>query len=97
MSKLSSSTEYMYIPVTGPTGTDLTQFTVSAALIPESTGGEPADSDYKPATWVNGEVALLITKGEYPDGQYLSFVRVLVSPQDLRLLAGRYRIGDARV
>jgi hypothetical protein len=98
MNKLSSSSEYCYIPVTGPSGTDLTVFPVSIALRLEATGGEPATGDYVASTWVNGEAAVNLATGVYPDGQYLAFVRIQPGvPQDIRLLAGRVRIGDVRV
>lgn len=97
MLKLSTSTEYVYIPVTGPDGVNLPDLPVSVALILESAGGEPADTDYKSAIWnSSGEAVLLVSAGEYPDGQYLAFVRIVNAPEDVRLLSGRVRIGDAR-
>jgi hypothetical protein len=98
MIKLSSSTEYLYIPVTGPDGVDLHTTSASIALRLESTGGEPADGDYKAAIWnSDGEAVLLVSKGDYSDGQYLAFVRIERAPEDVRLLSGRVRIGDVRV
>lgn len=96
MYKLSTSTEYMYISVTGPAGVDLTTIPVSVALILESAGGEPGDGDYHPATWVNGQIAYLVTAGAYADGDYLAYVRLQSSPEDIRKFSGRVRIGDAR-
>jgi len=93
---LASSTEYIMIPVTGPVD-DLTLFPVSVALRLEATEGEPATGDYQSATWINGEAALLVTAGSFAPGQYLAFVRVQAAPEDVRLLSGRVRIGDARV
>lgn len=93
---LASSSEYISIPVTGPVD-DLTPYTVSVALIPEAVGGEPALGDYKSAAWVNGEAAHLITAGDYPAGEYLAFVRIQASPEDVRLFSGRVRIGDTRL
>lgn len=93
---LASSSEYISIPVTGPVA-DLTPFTVSVALIPEATGGEPVLGDYKSATWINGKAAHLITAGDYPAGEYLAFVRIQATPEDVRLYSGRVRIGDARI
>lgn len=92
---LASSTEYVSIPVTGPVA-DLTPFTVSIALIPESTGGEPAVGDYKSAAWINGAAAHLVTAGDYPAGDYMAFVRIVAPPEDVRLFSGRVRIGDVR-
>jgi hypothetical protein len=96
VNKLSSSTQYVFIPVTGPAGLDLTTTAASIALLAEATGGEPADGDYKTAIWSAGEAVLLISKGDYPDGQYLAFVRVVHAPEDVRLFSGRIRIGDVR-
>lgn len=93
---LASSTEYLSIPVTGPVD-DLTGYAVSIALIPEAAGGEPALGDYQSAAWINGEAAHLVTTGDYPAGEYLAFVRVIAAPEDVRMFAGRVRIGDTRI
>jgi hypothetical protein len=96
VNKLSTSTEYVYIPVTGPDDVDLSTTVMSIALRLEATGGEPADADYKPAIWNGTEAVMLISKGDYLDGQYLAFVRVVRAPEDVRMIGGRIRIGDAR-
>lgn len=89
-----TSTEYLMVPVTGPFD-DPTVYPVSIALVPES-GGEPATADYKTAQWMNGQAALLITAGSYPEGVYMAWVRVQAGAEDVRREAGRVRIGDAR-
>lgn len=91
---LATSTEFISIPVASPL-TNLTSYPVSIALIVPGVG-EPGNTDYKTATWINGEASMLITAGDYPAGEYLAYVRVQASPEDVRLLAGRVRIGDAR-
>lgn len=100
MYKSSTGAAYMYVPVTGPSGVDITTFPVSIALRLEGTGGEPLATDYAAATWTtNGtakEATLLLTEGLYADGEYLAWVRVQAAPEDLRLNAGRVRIGDSR-
>lgn len=96
MYKPYTGSAYMYIPVTPPDGVVVTGFNVSIALLPESAGGEPAIGDYKVASWTGNEATLLLTEGLYPIGEYLAWVRVQASPEDLRLPAGRVRIGDAR-
>jgi hypothetical protein len=96
MNILSTSTSYLYIPVTGPDGVDLTVFPVSVALRLEALGGEPATGDYVTATWSSGAAKVLITAGAQPDGEYLAYVRIVASPEDIRLLSGRVRIGDTR-
>lgn len=93
---LATSTEYLSIPVTGPVS-DLSVFTVSVALWPEAAGGEPAPADYKSAAWAGGEALHLVSAGDYPAGDYLAFIRVIAAPEDVRLFAGRVRIGDTRI
>lgn len=94
---LSSSTEKMFVPVTAPDGVDITTVGVSIALRSETVDGEPATGDYLTATWVNGEAMVLLATGAFPAGQYNVFIRLVSSPEDVRKLAGRVRIGDARV
>lgn len=97
MQILSSSTEKMFVPVTPPDGVDLTTVGVSVALRLETLDGEPATGDYLTASWVNGEAMVLVSTGEFPAGQYNVYVRLVSAPEDIRKLAGRVRIGDARV
>ena len=100
MFKSSTGAAYIFVPVKPPV--DPTGFTVSIALIPAATGGEPLVTDYKPASWSgtfaagNLEAALLLTEGLYPDGEYAVWVRIQASPEDLRIPSGRCRIGDTR-
>lgn len=91
----ATSSTYLFIPVTGPAD-DLSGFAASIALVPEPAGAEPADGDYRTATWIDGQPALLLTAGLYPPGEYMAWVRVLASPEDVRLPSGRVRIGDTR-
>jgi hypothetical protein len=96
---LASSSEFISIPVSGPTGVNLANATVSIALVSVLTGGEPATADYKSAQWLNGEAARQFTPNagtEYAPGEYTAFVRVVNAPEDVRLASGRVRIGDAR-
>jgi hypothetical protein len=53
-----TSTQYMFLPVYGPPGVDLTQYPVQVALVPED-AGEPAPSAYQPADWIQGRAGLL--------------------------------------
>lgn len=96
MYKPSTGSAYLYVPVTAPDGVDPATMTASIALIPEAAGGEPAATDYKAATWVGEEAVLLLTEGMYPDGEYAVWLRIQAAPEDLRLPAGRCRIGDTR-
>lgn len=96
MLKLSSSTEFMAVPVTGPVA-DLTGYAVSVALIPVAAGTEPLDTDYKAAAWNSaGEAMLLVHPADWVAGQYTAYVRVVAAPEDVRMRSGLVRIGDAR-
>jgi hypothetical protein len=90
---LSTSTEYLLIPLTGPVS-DLTAYPVKIALVPAG-GGEPADGDYQAAQWIGGEAAILLSG--FAPGEYMAYTRIQASPEDVRLAAGRVRIGDARM
>jgi hypothetical protein len=91
----ATSKEVISVPVTGPTGVDLTQFLVSLAVIPD-TGAEPVNGDYAAGTWINGEATLLVDATTKPAGDYVVWVRVVAAPEDVRRFSGRLRIGDAR-
>lgn len=93
---LQTSTEKIAIPVTGPVS-DLSGYAVSVALVSASAGAEPVSGDYQSAVWISGEAVMLITAGQYPPGEYMAYVRVQASPEDVRLASGRVRIGDVRV
>lgn len=90
-----TSSEYIMIPMTGPQD-DLTLFSPYAALVPED-AGEPGDGDYKAAQWMNGEIALKVNSGDYAQGQYMVWGRVVTGTEDVRRPSGRIRIGDVRV
>ena len=94
MKLMETSTQYLMVPVSGPVD-DLTTYAAYIAIVDED-AGEPADSDYRAATWINGEAALLVNAGDYPAGQYMVYVRVVAAPEDVRMASGRLRVGDAR-
>lgn len=55
--KISSlSTEYVKVPVTGPS--DVTSLTVQMAIVPD--GQDPAGGDWKTATWISTSASILI-------------------------------------
>lgn len=54
----ASSTEYLHIPVTAPTGTDLTGAPVKIAVVAHA--DDPADTEWKTAEWAAGEARLLV-------------------------------------
>jgi hypothetical protein len=96
-----TSTEFLFIPVTGPPGTDPAALAVFMALVPE--GPEPAAGDWHAAAWISpapgqpAEAALLIGPGgaAYPAGEYLAWTRLTAAPEAPVMKAGRVRIGDA--
>jgi hypothetical protein len=92
---LASSREYICVPAEGPPGVDLTQYQAGMAIVPD-TGAEPDTGDYQAATWLDGEIAFLPTPGQYPPGFYMVYVRISASPEDVRLVSGRLRVGDIR-
>jgi hypothetical protein len=93
---LATSREPIRIPVDGPSGTDLTQFSVSVAIVPD-TGAEPALADYVPATPTGCELELMSDPTMWPVGDYMAYVRLSAPPADVRLQAGRIRIGDPSI
>lgn len=92
-----TSREFMYIPIEPPaTVTDVTVFPCEAALVPDD-GSEPADGDYHPASWIAGEVALLVGPGGgtvYLPGEYMAFARITASQERPVIKSGRVRIGE---
>jgi hypothetical protein len=92
---LASSKPYIFVPLDGPKGVDLTQFSAWIAVVPD-TGAEPATGDYQAATWINGEAAILVGDGQYQPGDYMIYARLSAPPEDLRLVSGRLRVGDIR-
>jgi len=95
---LGTSREYIRIPVTGPAGTDVTALAAEIALVADP-GIEPADVDYHAATWISGEACLLIGPAapvDYPDGEYMAYVRLTAGAERPVLRAGRVRVGDDR-
>jgi hypothetical protein len=96
-----TSKQYMFIPVTGPAGVDLTTYTPQIALMPDN-GGEPGVGDWKAAAWLApqagaaAEPALLITAGLYPAGIYMAFVTLAAGTETPVIRSGRVRVGDTR-
>lgn len=96
MQKLQTASVYIKVPVTGPEGSDLTLLPASMAIIPEGLG-EPGDADYHSAEWIGGEVAYKPAAADLAAGEYNIFVRLVAGAEDVRLLSGRLRNGDARI
>lgn len=97
---LGTSREYIRIPVTAPAGVDPTLLAAEIALVADP-GPEPADADYHAATWIAGEACLLAGPGgsgavDYPDGEYMAYVRLTAGAEKPVRRAGRVRVGDDR-
>lgn len=65
----ASSTEYLHIPVTGPTSVDLDGSPVRIAAVAH--GDNPAATEWQTAEWAGSEARLLIG----PDGGVLTLTR----------------------
>lgn len=65
----ASSTEYLHVPVTAPTGVDLPASPVKIAVVAH--GDNPTSTEWQTAEWVDGEARLLIG----PDGGAISLTR----------------------
>lgn len=57
----ASSTEYVHVPVSGPTGVDLTGSPVKIAIVAHR--DNPAVSEWRTAEWADDEVRLLVGPG----------------------------------
>jgi hypothetical protein len=91
----ASSKEYMFWPVQGPDGVDLTQYTCDVALMSDDgMSGEPSGADWHAAGgWVGGEASFLFN-ATWPEGEYRSFIRVHAGAELPVIPAGRVTIGD---
>ncbi len=102
MGQLATSLEYVFVPWSGPAGTDLTQYAVDVALIPDN-GAEPGSGDWHAGAWIAPqpgaakEAALDTGPGgpqQYAAGTYMVFSRLTVSAQEKPVVkSGRWRIG----
>ena len=94
---LRTSLGYCYIPVDAPPGIDPTLYPCDIAIIDDD-GTEPEEADWYEAIWLDGEAALLLGPGsaaDFPDGEYMAFVRVSAGIERPVLPSGRVRIGLA--
>ncbi|WP_416976702.1 hypothetical protein [Streptomyces sp. T028] len=73
----ASSTEYLHIPVTAPTGVDLSSTTPKIAILPMQNRANPTVGDWKTGEWASATEARLLVG---PDGGALT------------LTAGDYRV-----
>lgn len=98
MQILATSRVNVFIPIDPPPGTDPTLYQPQACLHPDD-GNEPAEAEWQPATWIGGEVALLVGPGGgghlYPPGDYMAYARILgAGLEQPTLKSGRVRIGE---
>lgn len=61
----ATSTEYLHVPVTPPTGVDLTGAPVKFAILPASNRGNPAAGDWQAGEWDGSSTARILVG---PDG-----------------------------
>jgi hypothetical protein len=87
---LSSSSEFICIPMSGPYA-DLTQFPNPQVAIVDEDAGQPATGAYLTAAWMNGEVAYKPASGQFPAGDYMAYVRLVANTEDVRVKSGRIR------
>src|SRR5260221_4146022 len=101
MMQLASSLAYLFVPLYGPKGTDMTAFPGDLALSADA-GAEPRGTDWHAPTWLSPdgikpkEAALLIGPGGgtvYPSGEFMAFARLTAGAEKPVLPAGRVRIG----
>jgi hypothetical protein len=98
MELIKGTKEYVIFAMTGPAGVDLTQYTLEAALIPDS-GGAPQPGDWQgspAAVWIGKQAALLVDTANYAEGEYMLYGRVTTPVERPFVRSGRLRIGDTR-
>jgi hypothetical protein len=87
---------YLYIPVDPPDNVpDPTVYPPEIALIADD-GTEPKDTDYHAASWIGGEMALLVGPGGgtvFAEGDYFAFGRLTAGQEKPVMPSGRVRIG----
>lgn len=73
----ATSTEYLHVPVTAPTDTDLTGVLVRIAIVAHR--ADPADSEWHTADWVDSDARILVGPGsgiELLPGDYRVWINV---------------------
>jgi hypothetical protein len=91
---------YVYVPIDPPPGIpDVTVYPPEVALVTDD-GQEPADGDYHPAAWIDGEMALLVGPNGgvvYPAGDYFCYGRLTAGQEQPVMPSGRVRIGLGKI
>ena len=73
----ATSTEYLHVPVTAPTGVDLTSAPVRIAVVAHRT--DPADNEWHTAEWAGADARILVGPGsdlELAAGDYRVWINV---------------------
>lgn len=73
----ATSTEYLHVPVTAPTGVDLTSLPVRIAVVAHRS--DPEDDEWQNATWASGSARLLIgpdSATELAPGDYRVWINI---------------------
>ncbi len=92
---------YVVVPLYGPPGVDLTQYTVVMAIIAEA-NGEPQPGDYAAAEWVTGSADVargsaqaqqLVTANSLTAGAYMAWAKVQAGSEIPVLASGRILVG----
>lgn len=60
----ATTTEYVHVPFTAPTGVDLSGTTPRLAFLPATSAANPAEADWIDGIWADGEALVLVG----PDG-----------------------------
>lgn len=87
----ASSKEELRVPYI----VDATPFPVEIAIVPE-TAGEPADSDYRAATWDGQDATLIVGSGTstaLDPGEYVVWTRVTTPTQQPVRRSGALTVG----
>lgn len=68
----ATTTEYIHIPITPPTGVDITGTPPKLAILPVSNRANPQTTDWHVGAWANGTSGLEATLLIGPDGGALT-------------------------
>ncbi|WP_309049102.1 hypothetical protein [Streptomyces sp.] len=86
----ASSTEYLHVPVAGPSGVDLAAAPVRIAVVAHRS--DPIESEWQPAEWADGKARTLIGPGTaivLARGDYHVWISVDVpGPENITRRAG---------
>jgi hypothetical protein len=99
---LASSRVYLFIPLSGPAGTDWAALPPPLIALIRDDGSEPSDTDFTTGVWMapdpasGPEAALLVGPGgtvALPAGTYMAFARLVAGVEQVTVPSGRVRVG----